>query len=86
MPLTMEVEKIEFANFQKPMRAIFSGSSQSGKTFLIGKYCLLMDAPYVVHETNTNLTITYGVVLEGCAITFEVSCKLHIIDYAKCWS
>ena len=37
MPLTVEIEKINFAHFQKPMRAIFSGSSQSGKTYLIGK-------------------------------------------------
>jgi hypothetical protein len=37
MPLTVEIEKTNFANFQKPMRAIFSGSSQSGKTYLIGK-------------------------------------------------
>ena len=37
MPLTREIEKIKDVNFFKPMRAIFSGSSQSGKTRLIGK-------------------------------------------------
>ena len=37
MPLTRELEKINYVEFFKPMRAIFSGSSQSGKTFLIGK-------------------------------------------------
>ena len=37
MPLTREIKKIENFQFTKPVRAIFSGSSQSGKTFLIGK-------------------------------------------------
>ena len=37
MPLTREIKTIENFYFQKPIRAIFSGSSQSGKTFLIGK-------------------------------------------------
>ena len=37
MPLTRELEKRNNVEFFKPMRAIFSGSSQSGKTFLIGK-------------------------------------------------
>ena len=37
MPLTREVEKINHVEFFKPLRAIFSGSSQSGKTYLIGK-------------------------------------------------
>ena len=37
MPLTREIEKINHVEFYKPLRAIFSGSSQSGKTHLIGK-------------------------------------------------
>jgi len=37
MPLTREIRKIDTYRFTKPIRAIFSGSSQSGKTFLIGK-------------------------------------------------
>ena len=37
MTLTREIKTINNFNFQKPIRAIFSGSSQSGKTFLIGK-------------------------------------------------
>ena len=37
MPLTREITTINDFIFQKPIRAIFSGSSQSGKTFLIGK-------------------------------------------------
>ena len=37
MPLTREVEKTNYVEFFKPLRAIFSGSSQSGKTYLIGK-------------------------------------------------
>lgn len=37
MTLTREISKIDNFKFSKPMRAIFSGSSQSGKTYLIGK-------------------------------------------------
>ena len=37
MPLTREIQTINNFHFQKPIRAVFSGSSQSGKTFLIGK-------------------------------------------------
>jgi len=37
MPLTSNIRQLENYNFVKPVRAIFSGSSQSGKTFLIGK-------------------------------------------------
>ena len=37
MPLTREIATTENFLFQKPIRAIFSGSSQSGKTYLIGK-------------------------------------------------
>ena len=37
MPLTSEIKSHDIMKFQTPLRAIFSGSSQSGKTFLIGK-------------------------------------------------
>ncbi len=37
MTLTREITKIDNFLFTKPIRAIFSGSSQSGKTYLIGK-------------------------------------------------
>ena len=37
MPLTREIKTINNYTFLKPMRAIFSGSSQSGKTYLIGQ-------------------------------------------------
>ena len=37
MPLTREIQYIENFKFSKPVRAIFAGSSQSGKTYLIGK-------------------------------------------------
>jgi len=37
MPITREIKTVSHFRFQKPIRAIFSGSSQSGKTFLIGK-------------------------------------------------
>ncbi len=37
MPLTSEIKQLENFKFTKPIRAIFSGSSQSGKTYLIGE-------------------------------------------------
>ena len=37
MPLTSDIKQISNFNFTKPVRAIFSGSSQSGKTYLIGE-------------------------------------------------
>ena len=37
MPLTREIKLINNYTFYKPLRAIFSGSSESGKTFLIGQ-------------------------------------------------
>ena len=37
MPLTREIKFINDFYFKKPIRAVFSGSSQSGKTFLIGQ-------------------------------------------------
>ena len=35
--LTQEIKQLNNIEFYKPLRAIFSGSSQSGKTYLIGK-------------------------------------------------
>ena len=37
MPLTREIKLINNYTFYNPLRAIFSGSSESGKTFLIGQ-------------------------------------------------
>ena len=37
MPITREISCIVDFTFSLPMRAIFSGSSQSGKTFMIGQ-------------------------------------------------
>ncbi len=37
MPLTTEIRQLNNFQFTKPIRAIFSGSSQSGKTYLIGE-------------------------------------------------
>ena len=37
MPLTREIPTFDNYYFSKPLRGIFSGSSQSGKTYLIGK-------------------------------------------------
>ena len=37
MPITREISYIDDFKFTLPMRAIFSGSSQSGKTYMIGE-------------------------------------------------
>ena len=37
MPITREIASIQNFKFSLPMRAIFSGSSQSGKTYMIGQ-------------------------------------------------
>ena len=37
MPITREISYIDDFKFSLPMRAIFSGSSQSGKTYMIGE-------------------------------------------------
>jgi len=37
MPLLRELKSIPSVTFKKPLRAIFSGSSESGKTYLIGE-------------------------------------------------
>lgn len=37
MPLTSNIKQVDNFTYTKPIRAIFSGSSQSGKTYLIGK-------------------------------------------------
>ena len=52
MPLTSNIRQIENFNFNKPVRAIFSGSSQSGKTYLIGK---ILESQEKLFNDNFNL-------------------------------
>jgi hypothetical protein len=76
MPLTIEVEKINFANFQKPMRAIFSGSSQSGKTFLIGK--MLEKQQYLFGDEFKQIKYYYPEYLENCPVCWHDMIKTPI--------
>jgi hypothetical protein len=69
MPLTMEIEKTEFAYFQKPMRAIFSGSSQSGKTFLIGK--MLEKRKYLFGDEFEQIKYYYPEYLDDCPVCWH---------------
>ena len=69
MPLTMEIEKTEFAYFQKPMRAIFSGSSQSGKTFLIGK--MLEKQKYLFGDEFEQIKYYYPEYLDNCPVCWH---------------
>ena len=51
MPITRDITAINEFKFFKPMRAIFSGSSQSGKTFLIGK---ILENQEMLFDDNFN--------------------------------
>jgi hypothetical protein len=67
--LTLEVEKFDNMNFMKPMRAIFSGSSQSGKTRLIGK--ILKNQIQLFGEKFELVKYFYPEYLEECPVDWH---------------
>jgi hypothetical protein len=67
--LTLEVEKFENMNFMKPMRAIFSGSSQSGKTRLMGK--ILKNQNQLFGEKFELVKYFYPEYLEECPVDWH---------------
>ena len=69
MPLTREVERINNVHFFKPMRAIFSGSSQSGKTHLIGK--ILEAQERVFGDKFTEIKYFYPDYLDECPVEWH---------------
>lgn len=69
MPLTREIEKINHVEFFKPLRAIFSGSSQSGKTHLIGK--MLEKQNQLFGEHFDSVKYYYPEYLEECPVVWH---------------
>lgn len=69
MPLTREIEKTDYVNFIKPMRAIFSGSSQSGKTNLIGN--ILSNQHILFGDNFTLVKYFYPEYLEECPVEWH---------------
>ena len=67
--LTLEVEKFENLTFMKPMRAIFSGSSQSGKTRLIGK--ILKNQTQLFGDKFEQVKYFYPEYLEECPVDWH---------------
>ena len=69
MPLTREVEKLNNVYFFKPIRAIFSGSSQSGKTHLIGK--ILRSQELMFGDKFTEIKYYYPEYLDECPVDWH---------------
>ena len=69
MPLTRDFEVINNVTFFKPMRAIFSGSSQSGKTHLIGK--ILQRQKRLFGDCFTQVKYFYPEYLEECPVDWH---------------
>ena len=69
MPLTREVEKINNVHFFKPMRAIFSGSSQSGKTHLIGR--ILQMQEIIFGDKFAEIKYFYPEYLDECPVDWH---------------
>ena len=69
MPLTTEIRQLENYKFTKPIRAIFSGSSQSGKTYLIGE--ILEGQERVFGDSFTFVKYFYPTYLEESPVDFH---------------
>ena len=76
MPLTRDIEKINNFHFYKPMRAIFSGSSQSGKTYLIGK--ILENQMQLFGSEFEQIKYFYPEYLDECPVQWHNSMKTPI--------
>ena len=69
MPVTREIPTLSNVYFQKPLRAIFSGSSQSGKTFLIGK--ILENQKKLFDENFNSVKYFYPTYLEESPVEYH---------------
>ena len=76
MPLTRDIEKINNFHFYKPVRAIFSGSSQSGKTYLIGK--ILENQMQLFGSEFEQIIYFYPEYLDECPVQWHTSIKTPI--------
>ena len=69
MSLRKEVDKINNFHFFKPMRAIFSGSSQSGKTNLIGG--IMKNQKRIFGESFSSIKYFYPEYLDECPVDWH---------------
>ena len=69
MSLRKEIDKINNFHFFKPMRAIFSGSSQSGKTNLIGG--IMKNQNRIFGESFTSIKYFYPEYLDECPVDWH---------------
>ena len=69
MSLRKEVDKLNNFHFFKPMRAIFSGSSQSGKTNLIGG--IMKNQKRLFGEDFSSIKYFYPEYLDDCPVDWH---------------
>ena len=69
MPLTREIETNLSRIFFKPIRAIFSGSSQSGKTHLIGE--IIKHQEKLFGDAFSNVQYYYPEYLDECPVNWH---------------
>lgn len=69
MPLAREIKKISNFQFTKPVRAIFSGSSQSGKTYLIGK--ILQNQEHIFGDKYNFVKYFYPTYLDESPVEYH---------------
>ena len=69
MSLRKEIDKINNFHFFKPMRAIFSGSSQSGKTNLIGG--IMKNQNRIFGESFASIKYFYPEYLDECPVDWH---------------
>jgi hypothetical protein len=69
MPISRDITRISEFKFFKPMRAIFSGSSQSGKTYLIGK--ILENQNLLFEDTFNSVKYFYPTYLDESPVDYH---------------
>ena len=76
MTLRKEIDKMENFHFFKPIRAIFSGSSQSGKTKLIGE--IMMNQKRMFGEEFAEIKYFYPEYLDECPVDWHERIQIPI--------
>ena len=66
--------------FQKPVRALFSGSSQSGKSFLIGE--LLKNQERIYGESWSYICYFYPRLLDSSPVDYETKTNVPLSYFA----
>ena len=77
--LTTEVRETSSFFFQKPLRAIFSGSSQSGKTYLIGQ--ILIQQRKLFSDDFSEISYYYPTYLDEPPVDFHSSVPNSTVQY-----